>query len=84
MFVYFIFDGNFICRFLYILRPSSVPRSHFGHPKTKACALIISYLYLQILHSASGNDVSNRLEPYYEILDFHVEGAMLYFRAKKR
>ena len=25
MFVYFIFDGNFICRFLYIFRPSSVP-----------------------------------------------------------
>ena len=25
-----------------------------------------------------------RLEPYYDILDFHVEGAMLYFRAKKR
>ena len=26
MFVYFIFDGSFICRFLYIFRPSSVPR----------------------------------------------------------
>ena len=26
MFIYFIFDGSFICRFLYILRPSSVPR----------------------------------------------------------
>gem|GEM_PF-5156965 len=25
MFVYFIFDGNLICRFLYIFRPSSVP-----------------------------------------------------------
>ena len=25
MFVYFIFDGSFICRFLYIFRPSSVP-----------------------------------------------------------
>lgn len=26
MFVYFIFDGSFICIFLYIFRPSSVPR----------------------------------------------------------
>lgn len=26
MFVYFIFDGSFICRCLYIFRPSSVPR----------------------------------------------------------
>ena len=26
MFVYFIFDGSFICRFLYIFRPSSVHR----------------------------------------------------------
>ena len=25
-----------------------------------------------------------RLEPYYDIIDFHVEGAMVYFRAKKR
>ncbi len=32
----------------------------------------------------TANDVRQRLEPYYEILDFHVEGAMLYFRAKKR
>jgi hypothetical protein len=24
------------------------------------------------------------LEPYYDILDFHVEDAMLYFRARKR
>ena len=32
----------------------------------------------------SANDVRKRLEPYYEILDFHVEGAMLYFRAKKK
>ena len=32
----------------------------------------------------TANDVRKRLEPYYDILDFHVEGAMLYFRAKKR
>ena len=25
-----------------------------------------------------------RLEPFYDILDFHVEGAMVYFRAKKK
>ena len=29
-------------------------------------------------------DVRRRLEPYYDIPDFHVEGAMLYFRAKKK
>lgn len=32
----------------------------------------------------SANDVRRRLEPHYEILDFNIEGAMLYFRAKKR
>ncbi len=32
----------------------------------------------------TANDVRNRLESYYDILDFHVEGAMLYFRAKKK
>ena len=29
-------------------------------------------------------DVRRRLEPHYDILDFHVEGAMLYFRARKK
>ncbi len=28
--------------------------------------------------------VVTKLEPYYDILYFHVEGAMLYFRARKR
>lgn len=32
----------------------------------------------------TAKDVRRRLEPYYDILDFHVEGAMLYFRARKR
>ena len=32
----------------------------------------------------NADDVKHRLEPYYDILDFHVEGAMLYFRARKR
>lgn len=32
----------------------------------------------------TADDVKHRLEPYYDILDFHVEGAMLYFRARKR
>ena len=33
----------------------------------------------------SAIDVRQRLEPYYyKILDFHVEGAMLYFRAHKQ
>ena len=32
----------------------------------------------------TANDVRQRLEPYYDILDFHVEGAMLYFKVRKR
>ena len=32
----------------------------------------------------NAHDVKRRLEPYCEILDFHVEGAMLYFRARKK
>ena len=32
----------------------------------------------------TAGDVKHRLEPYYDILEFHVEGAMLYFRARKR
>ena len=28
--------------------------------------------------------LKQRLEPYYDIADFHVEGAMAYFRAKKK
>ena len=32
MFVYFIFDGSFICIFLYIFRPSSVPRHSIYPP----------------------------------------------------
>ena len=32
----------------------------------------------------TASDVRQRLEPYYDILDFHVEGAMLYYRAKKK
>ena len=53
MFAFSYFDGSHICRFLPILRPPTVPRNHFRHPKTKAFELIMSYLYLQILHSAS-------------------------------
>ena len=49
----FFFEGSHICRCLPILRPPNVPRSHFSYPKTKASTLIISHLYLQILHSAS-------------------------------
>ena len=37
--------------------------------------------YSEILRT---NDVRQRLEPYYDILDFHVEGAMLYFRAREK
>ena len=32
----------------------------------------------------TASDVRQRLEPHYDILDFHVEGAMLYYRAKKK
>ena len=53
MFAFSFFEGSHICRFLPILRPSTVPRSHFRYPKTKAFVLIIRYLYLQIVTSAS-------------------------------
>ena len=53
MFAFSFFDGSHICRFLPILRPLTVPRSHFRYPKTKAFILIINDLYLQILYSAS-------------------------------
>ena len=55
MFAFPFFDGSHICRFLPILRPPSVPRSHFGHPETKAFVLIIKHLYLQIVTSALEN-----------------------------
>ena len=53
MFAFSFFEGSHICRFLPILRPPTVPRSHFSYPKTKAFTLIISHLYLQIVTSAS-------------------------------
>ena len=53
MFAFSFFEGSHICSFLPILRPSTVPRSHFSYPKTKAFTLIISHLYLQIVTSAS-------------------------------
>ena len=65
MFAFSFFEGSHICRFLPILRPSTVPRSHFSYPKTKAFTLIISHLYLQIVTSASGNKSSKR--KYYSI-----------------
>ena len=65
MFAFSFFEGSHICRFLPILRPSTVPRSHFSYPKTKAFTLIISHLYLQIVTSASENK-SSKLK-YYSI-----------------
>ena len=53
MFAFSFFEGSHICRFLPILRPPTVPRSHFRHPKTKAFVLIIRYLHLQMAISAS-------------------------------
>ena len=32
----------------------------------------------------TADDVRQRLEGHYDILDYHVEGAMLYFRARKK
>ena len=58
MFAFSFFDGSHICRFLPILRPPTVPRSHFRYPKTKAFILIISHLYLQIVTSASESNLS--------------------------
>ena len=58
MFAFSFFEGSHICRFLPILRPPTVPRSHFSYPKTKAFELIISHLYLQIVTSASVNRFS--------------------------
>ena len=55
-FAFSFFEGSHICRFLPILRPSSVPRSHYRYPKTKRFTLTTSYLYLQIVHSASASD----------------------------
>ena len=64
MFAFSFFDGSHICRFLPILRPPTVPWSHFSYPKTKALALIIRYLYLQIVTSASENRFSLELFMY--------------------
>ena len=52
MFVYFIFDGSFICRFLYIFRPSSVPQ-HSISPRNKRNMRWLSTTYIcrfYILH----------------------------------
>ena len=57
MFAFSFFEGSHICRFLPILRPSTVPRSHFSYPKTKAFTLIIRHLYLQIVTSVSENSL---------------------------
>ena len=43
----FFFEGTHFCRFLPILRSSTVPRSHFRHPPKKEFILIFNYLYLQ-------------------------------------
>ena len=61
MFVFSFFDGSHICRFLPILSSSTVPRSHFKYPKAKAFMLIINYLYLQIVTSASESRFSLNL-----------------------
>ena len=67
MFAFSFFEGSHICRFLPILRPSTVPRSHFSYPKTKVFTLIISHLYLQIVTSASESDFLQRKADYLQI-----------------
>ena len=42
----FFFDGSFICRCLYIFRPSSVPRHSIRPLQLEAYTLIINDLYL--------------------------------------
>ena len=64
MFAFSFFDGSHICRFLPILRPPTVPRSHFSYPKAKLYTQIISHLYLQIVTSAWGNRFSLSLFIY--------------------
>jgi len=71
MFAFPFFDGSHICRFLPILRPPTIPRSHFRHPKIKVFVPIIRYLYLQIVTSASGSD-NNYLHREYN-LNFNTE-----------
>ena len=60
MFAFSFFEGSHICRFLPILRPPTVPRSHFRHLKTKVFVLIINHLYLQIVTSASESKVKEK------------------------
>ena len=62
-FAFSFFEGSHICRFLPILRPSSVPRSHYRHPPKRHYPLTINNLYLQIVHSASASRFS--LRPFY-------------------
>ena len=50
--IFFFWRQSYLQIFAY-LRPSTVPRSHFSYPKTKAFTLIISYLYLQVVTSVS-------------------------------
>ena len=52
-FAFSFFDGSHICRFLHILRPSTIPRHTIYPLLLEKYTLIISYLYLQIVTSAS-------------------------------
>ena len=53
MFAFSFFDGSHICRFLQILRPSTVPRHTICPLLQEKYTPIISHLYLQIVTSAS-------------------------------
>ena len=60
MFAFSFFEGSHICRFLPILRPPTVPRSHFSYPKKKAFTLIIIHLYSQIVTFVLANNTKKR------------------------
>ena len=45
MFAFSFFEGSHICRFLPILRPSSVPPSHYRTHKEKHCSVYQRFIF---------------------------------------
>jgi hypothetical protein len=61
--------------------------------KTYSVFRLVDIGYLQRIITTMQGDVGalpfeggtfDSLEPYYDIVDFHVEGAMVYFRVRKQ
>ena len=67
MFAFLLFGGIKFCWFLQISCPPVVPRSHFCPSRTGVLDLIISYLYLQMISSASESDFLQRKAYYMQI-----------------